>query len=180
MKRIYLTILGVILLSVCSFAQRGNNQIGLGAELGLPTGDFSDYGKAGVGLSVKGFYGVGTAGQITLSSGYMLFGVKTAVKDALEADKITLSLIPILAGYRHNFGGVYVEPQLGYGVYASRIKGGVFDSKNSEGMFTWAAGAGYCYQGLEFGIRYQSGSKDGVTNALFGFRIAYNFSLNGN
>ncbi|MEI9809372.1 MAG: hypothetical protein WDO16_16705 [Bacteroidota bacterium] len=42
MKRIYLVILGVVLISASGFAQKGNNQIGVGADVSFPTGDFGD------------------------------------------------------------------------------------------------------------------------------------------
>ncbi|MDP4264555.1 MAG: outer membrane beta-barrel protein [Bacteroidota bacterium] len=179
MKRIYVVILGMILFSACGFAQKGNNQVGVSAELAVPTGDFNDYGKAGFGGIVKGLYGIGSAGQITLTSGYLSFSAKNEYKSLLEADKISLSIIPILAGYRHHFGDFYAEPQVGYGIYKSRIKGGFYDSKNSEGAFTWAAGVGYVFKELEVGVRYQSGHKDGTSTALFGLHIGYNFSLSG-
>ncbi|MBL7745324.1 MAG: outer membrane beta-barrel protein [Chitinophagaceae bacterium] len=180
MKRVYVFILGAVLFSASGFAQKGNNQVGVAAELGLPTGDFGDFSKAGIGGSVKGLYGIGKAGQITLTTGILSFRAKSEFEEALEADKITQTVIPILAGYRHNFSGFYAEPQVGYGIYGAKIKGGIFDSKDSEGAFTWAIGVGYVVKGFEVGARYQSGHKDGDSNALIGFRVGYNFSLSGN
>ena len=175
MKRVLLVALGVTLFSAISFAQKGKNQIGVAAEVGIPTGDVADVSKIGIGGSVKGLYGVGTAGQLTLTTGYIVFSGKDEIKDLFEADKISNSIIPVLAGYRHNFSGFYAEPQLGYSFLNSRVKGGDFDGKESDGAFTWAAGLGYVFNKFEVGARYQSMHSDGESSAFIGIRVGYNF-----
>lgn len=172
----------VTVLAVASFiganAQSGKNQIGIGPEIGIPTGDFGDAFKLGFGGSVKGLLGVGTAGQVTLTSGYTTF----KAKDLPSGVDVKASIIPILLGYRHNFTGFYVEPQVGYGIYGSKIDGmgAPFDGSDSEGQFTWAAGVGYALeQGLDIGARYQSGHKDGGSTGLVGISVRWNFSLGG-
>lgn len=160
-------------------AQKGNNQIGIGVDAGLPMGDFGDAFKFGFGGYVKGLFGIGTAGQITLTTGYQTYGGKDIIVDAFGADKVSSSIIPFLAGYRHNFSGFYVEPQVGYASYGSKIKGGMFEGSGSEGAFTWAAGVGYAKSGFNGGVRYQSGSKDGATTSIIGIQIGYNISLGG-
>jgi hypothetical protein len=177
MKKVFLAILGIGLFSTVSLAQKGNNQISVGANLALPTGDSKDVSKAGFGGTIKGLYGIGNAGQLTLTSGFVSISAKEIYKHLLEADKISQSIIPVLAGYRHNFHGFFVEPQVGYGIYNVRIKGGDFAAKESDGAFTWAAGLGYVFKNIELGAQYQSAHKDGDSNALIGFRAAYNFSL---
>jgi hypothetical protein len=57
---------------------------------------------------VRGLLGVGTAGQVSLTVGYASFKEK---KESGTDAKFTM--LPILAGYRHNFNGLYVEPQVG-------------------------------------------------------------------
>src|SRR3546814_282563 len=105
------TVLSVAMLFACSsaFAQKGNNQVGAGIDLGLPMGDFGDGAKLGIGGTVKGMYGVGTAGQVELTLGYISFGAK----ENSSVASASTSIIPIFAGYRHHFNGLYVEPQLG-------------------------------------------------------------------
>ena len=179
MKKVFLAILGVSLFSIASFAQKGNNQVGVAAEVSIPTGDAGDVSSVGFGGTVKGLYGIGTAGQLTLTTGYITFSGKKEIKDLLGADKITNSLIPILAGYRHNFSGFYVEPQVGYSISNAKVKGGMFEAKESDGAFTWAAGIGYVINNFEVGARYQSMHKDGESSAFVGFRVGYNFSLGG-
>ena len=178
MKKVFLAFFGVVLFSAAAMAQTGKNQVSVGPELAIPTGDMSDMSKLGFGATVKGLYGIGTAGQITLTTGFVSVGAKNEYKQLLGASKITQSIIPILAGYRHNFKSFYVEPQVGYGIYSAKIKGGMFDGKESDGAFTWAAGVGYVFtNNIEVGARYQSGHKDGTSTGLFGLRVAYNFSL---
>lgn len=176
MKKLFLAIC-IATISSAAYSQQGNNQIGVGIDLGLPLGDFGDGYSFGYGGYVKGLYGIGTAGQITLTTGYTVFPAKKVLEDALGADKITSSIIPVLAGYRHNFNGFYVEPQLGYGSYGTKIDGGSFSAKGSSGAFTYAVGLGFAKGGFDAGVRYQGASKDGSSTSLIGFRVGYNFSL---
>ena len=178
MKRVYLAILGTVLISAASYAQKGNNAVSVAVDAAIPVGSLSDATSFGIGGTVKGLYGIGTAGQITLTSGYTTFSAKKEIKQALGASKVTQGVIPILAGYRHNFNGFFAEPQIGYGIYSGKIKGGLFESSDSEGAFTWAIGGGYVFnKKLEAGVRYQSGSKDGESSGFIGVRVGYNFSL---
>lgn len=175
MRKVLLVIAAVFALGAAK-AQTGKNQLGIGFEVGLPTGNFKDGVKTGFGGSLKYMYGVGTAGQVTLTSGYTIFNGKD-VPSGYTAHE---SIIPILLGYRHNFSGFYVEPQVGYGIYGSKVKGGGIDESSSDGAFTWAIGAGYAMaEGLDLGARYQSASKNGSTISLIGLHVAYNFSLGG-
>ena len=170
MKKVILLFASVVMLSTLVKAQQGKNQIGIAAEAALPIGDFADGYKTGVGGSLKGLYGVGESGQITFTTGYTAFKVKNS--------EDTYSIIPLLAGYRHNFtGGVYVEPQLGYGIY--RYHSDFLDETESDGAFTYAIGVGFAASGFDAGIRYQGASKDGSNISFIGVRVGYNFTLGG-
>jgi hypothetical protein len=178
MKKVFLSILGIVAVAATSIAQAGNNQIIPAAEIALPTGDASDVQSIGLGVTVKGLYGIGEAGQITFTTGLMVASGKKDYKDLLGADKITSTMIPLLAGYRHNFDKFYAEPQIGYGIYSAKIKGGDYDMKDSQGAFTWALGGGYKFNNnIEAGLRYQSMHKDGGSSGFFGIRVGYQFSL---
>ena len=105
MRKVFLTMAAVIAIASASFAQTGKNQVGIGAEVALGTSSGS--GTA-FGATAKYLHGVGSAGQVTLTAG-ALFDSES------EGEvKATGTQIPILLGYRHNFNGLYVEPQLGY------------------------------------------------------------------
>jgi hypothetical protein len=173
MKKVFLSLFGIVALTAAAVAQTGNNQISPALELALPTGDASDVNTIGIGATVKGLYGIGEAGQITFTTGFIRAGVKKDFKNMLGADKASSTMIPLLAGYRHNFNGFFAEPQIGYGIYGSKIKGGIYDSKESDGAFTWALNAGYVFNNFEAGIRFQSMHKDGEGSGFIGFRFGY-------
>jgi hypothetical protein len=176
MKKLFL-LASVVSISLLSKAQTGNNQIGIAAELALPMGDFGDIAKTGFGGLVRFGYGIGTAGQVTLTTGYTSFGTKDEFLNPDE--KLNWRIIPILVGYRHHFSGFYVEPQLGYGIYGFKDEDAGVSISDSEGAFTYGGGLGYSKSGFEGGIRYQAGSKDGSTTSYFGIHVGYNFSLGG-
>ena len=90
-----------------------------------------------------------------------------------------MSILPILLGYRHNFNGLYVEPQAGYGSYGAKATYLGTETKTSDGAFTWAVGLGYAKNGVDVGVRYQSGTKDGDNISLVGIHVGYNFTLGG-
>ena len=179
MKKVLLSVLGMITIIAAGFSQKGNNQVGVAAEFAVPTGDAGETSKLGVGATVKGLYGIGEAGQITFTTGLLVAGTKNEFKDLLDADKITSTMIPLLAGYRHHFKNFYAEPQIGYGIYGVKVKGGDYASKDSEGAFTWAINGGYTFNNFEAGIRFQNMHKNGESSGFFGVRLGYNFSLTG-
>ena len=87
--------------------------LGGGLDLSLPTGDFGTYFKTGIGGYVKAMLGVGKVGAVTFTTGYSSF------KEAGDWEDFTATqgVAPLLFGYRHNFNGFFVEPQIGYGIY---------------------------------------------------------------
>ena len=177
MRKMYMVLLATILISASSFGQKGTSYIGVGGDLSLPTGDFGDYFKTGVGGYVKAMFGVGTAGQVTLTTGY------TSFKEAGDWEDFTAvqGVAPILFGYRHNFNGFFVEPQIGFGMYnykETSTEWGYY--KESGGGFTWAASVGYVFnKKFEVSARYQTGGNEGSSVSFFGLRVGYNFSLSG-
>lgn len=179
MKRIFAIVLASVFMTASGFAQKGNNKIGVGADVAFPTGDFGESFKTGFGGYVRGMYGIGTAGQVTFTTGYT--GYK--MKESSDELKVTTGIIPLLLGYRHNFSGFFAEPQIGYGIYSSKITTDIeeleiLEGTDSEGAFTWAANVGYIFNDkIEVSARYQSGHKDGTSMGLFGVRVGYNFSL---
>ena len=179
MKKVFLAI-SIAAISVTGYAQSGTTKIGVGADLGIPVGDFGDVVKTGFGGYAKGLFGIGEAGQITFTTGYSSFKAKGSTSE----ESATLSIIPLLAGYRHNFSGFYAEPQIGYNIFGAKYKGSIGSGSNSEGGFAWAVGFGYVISDVDFGVRYQGGkpSGDGEGNtdwSFVGIHVGYNFSLGG-
>src|SRR5690606_25333250 len=104
------------LFAVSVMAQDGFHTIGVGAEIALPIGDFSDAYNIGFGVTGKVFYGLNDNADITGTLGYLHFGME-------EVQSISghISMIPIMFGYRHDFGGFYAEPQLGLVALRSKV-----------------------------------------------------------
>lgn len=164
MRRLLILFIMMLAMKTVTYAQTGNNQVSIGPEVDLPIGTFGDYYKLGFGGSVKGLFGVGTAGQVTLMAGYSSF---TGKSDApgYDLSSYKFNIIPILVGYRQNFSGFYAEPQLGMAIYNTKVSG----ISESETRFTWAIGAGYAMSAFDIGVRYQSHTGSN----LFALRIAY-------
>jgi hypothetical protein len=155
-------------------AQKGNNQLGIGAEVGVSTQKDS---KAAYGGSAKFMYGVGTAGHITLSAGYLAQTDKETVSGVEY--KTTASTMPFMLGYRHSFNGIYVEPQAGYVSTRAKVTAGGNSETATDGSFGYALGAGYAMkQGLDLGVRFFNVTEKDA-KGMFVFRVGYNFTLGG-
>ena len=175
MRKIYLVLLATILSYTSSFGQKGNNQIGVGADVLIPTSDFGTYFKTGMGGYVKALLGAGNSGQVSFTLGYTGF-------NAAGGFPMKLGFAPLLIGYRANFNGFYLEPQIGYCLINAKFNGGdeFGYMTDSGGGFMWAAGIGYVVnKRFELGARYQSTTNQGNNFGTFGLRLGYNFSLNG-
>jgi hypothetical protein len=171
MRKVILTMAAVVAIASASFAQSGKNQLGVGAEVAVGTGEG---GGTVFGGSAKYLHGVGSAGQVTLTAG-VLFD-----SDSDGDVKVTGTQIPLLFGYRHNFNGLYVEPQVGYMRTSAKVKiDGEELVSGSDGTFAYGIGGGYAFaNGLDLGVSYRSGAKTGYSGAVV-FRVGFNFSLGG-
>jgi hypothetical protein len=176
MRKLFLTASAIVAMVTASFAQTGKNQIGIGAELGVAT---ASGGGTIVGLTGKYLHGIGTAGQVTLTTGALFHSESETDPDFGKASA-TLRQIPVLFGYRHNFNGLYVEPQLGYmSSHVSVKANGEKLFSGSSGSFAFAIGGGYALtNGLDFGVSYRKPTETGSSGYL-AFRIGYNLSLLG-
>jgi len=156
-----------------AFAQEGFHQIGVGADIGLPIGDFGEAYNIGYGVTGKIYYGLNEDANITGTLGYLRFGI-----DGDSNISGHMGMIPIMFGYNHDFDGFYVEPQVGLVALNSKIdmSGSGFESfggNYSSTEVSLSLGGGYNTGDWDFGLRYQI-----VNNANFlGARVAYNFSI---
>jgi hypothetical protein len=179
MKKVFLAIC-IIAISATGYSQTGNNQIGVGGDVAIPMGDFGDGFKTGFGGYAKGLFGIGEAGQVTFTTGYSGFKAKGSTSE----ESATASIIPLLAGYRHNFSGFYVEPQVGYNIFGLKYKSSGISVSDSEGGFAYAVGLGYVVSNVDFGVRYQGGKpsgsgSDSINWSFIGIHVGYNFTLGG-
>ncbi len=173
MRKILFSLATCIIVSLAAHAQSGTTKIGIGAELGAPIGNAKDVLKMGFGGSAKALFGIGNAGQITLTSGYSTF----SAKGLDDGEKASLSIIPLIAGYRQNFNGFYVEPQAGAGLILEKDENGYGSEKGSTTRFTWAVGAGYVISNVDVGVRYQRSEANGGNFSYVGIKVAYNIPL---
>jgi hypothetical protein len=174
MKKIIMGLLAGLLFYASSYGQKGNNQIGVGADVMVPTSDFGTYFQTAIGGYVKALLGVGNSGQVTFTGGYTSF-------KAAGGFPLKIGIAPFLMGYRANFNGFYVEPQIGYSLLNAKFDGGdeLGYMTDSGGGFMWAAGVGYVFnKKFELAARFQSTSNQGDNFPAFGLRLGYNFSLN--
>ena len=176
MRKVFLTLSAIVALTTASFAQTGKNQLGVGAEVNLFTGEG---GGTAFGGTVKYLHGIGSAGQVTLTTG-ALFHSSTETDPDFGEVKGTLRYIPVLLGYRHNFSGLYVEPQLGYmSSHVSVKMNGETLASGSSGSFAYAVGGGYAFtNGLDLGVNFRNTAESGASGMVV-FRVGYNFSLGG-
>ena len=155
-------------------AQRGNNQFIPAFEFGLPVGSFSDF-NPGIGISGKALFGFGEHAQAGVYIGYSAFKLEGSTSE----NKTKLSTLPIMLAYRYKLPVIYLEPQLGYGVYTTTVKTEVGNTSNksttSNGGFTWSLGGGVQIGSVDLGVRYQSGHPSGGTVGLFGIHAGYIF-----
>jgi hypothetical protein len=174
MKKFCLMIAAILLVCVYTQAQKGVNKLTLAADVAIPTGDFGELANVGAGVMGKFLFGVSPTGQITATTGITFHGGK---EDLFDPDvKFTMRVIPVLGGYRHNFDGFFIEPQLGIGIFGATAKYMGNSESDSDNGFAWAIGFGFTKNNFETGLRYQSFEKDGSLS-LVGIHIGYNFSL---
>lgn len=133
-KYIFATIL-LLLLSLAIQAQKGRNQLSIIGEAAIP-GFQNDHGW---GISAKGMYGLGRSAQLSLTAGFI--GLKS--KNTIEQTKTRTRLIPVLMGYKYNYGKIFIEPQVGYGELGGKVEMNGDDARPSVGALYWALGAGY-------------------------------------
>lgn len=175
-KRLHL-LACIIMVATAATAQKGNNQLTVMAEAGIP-----NEGRMGYGLFIKGAYGVGEKAQLTLQTGFSRF----TSAGAPGHQETTIRIIPFLAGYKYNIKNFYIEPQAGYGEVGGRIDIGGDYARPSNGAFIWAIGGGYSWPRIDLGIRYQSahgtvgiGSDHKNQFGFTGLHIGYNLIRQG-
>lgn len=137
-----------LLLVQLAAAQKGALRVQLLAEMPVPV--YQQQG--GWGGALKGYYPLGPRGELTFAAGIAKFRYKNTV----EREQTITRLVPFLAGYRHNLGRWFVEPQAGYGEMGGKVDIGGDFARPSVGAFFWALGAGYTKGRLEAGLRFVS------------------------
>jgi hypothetical protein len=187
MKKSIFTLLvfGLIVQTTNSFAQNG--RFSVGAELGLPMGDFSDVSSMGFGGSVRYEYPITDNIGLMGTVGYLTFSGKTV--DGFDYGNT--SMIPIQVGGKYYFtenqNGIYLALNLGVhstsydspdititdpitGITVTEPGGTISNTDVS-----YAPEVGYHLPNVDIGLRYQMIATDPSTTSYLGIRLAYVF-----
>ncbi|MDN3586446.1 hypothetical protein QWY86_07215 [Pedobacter aquatilis] len=164
--------------SLISNAQNTTN-LSFGAEIGLPSGNFSGISAIGTGGSIKLDVPVLNQLAVTVNAGFMnFFGRRNQVLVVKD-----FTYIPIKGGLKYYLSdGFYAEAQAGTGLPIN---------EGQKTLFVWSPGLGNIFKLrgkglLDVGLRYEgwTGKNDEVqllnssnTKGFAGLRVAYSFAL---
>ena len=170
-KLFLLVALAIVTLSVnAQLTKEKPFKIGVGAMIGLPTGDASEVFNLTYGFDVLGEYTVAPSFAVTLSAGYVDFSKKSEFKNDLDylGIKVKTGMIPVLAGIKYHFSEKF------YGSVQAGLS--FFTESDAGNAFTFAPGIGYkLSEKFDLMLKYQSASKDGGTSSFLGLRAGLSF-----
>jgi len=173
MKRFILIVILATFLYLPTQAQVGENYLNIGLDAGITMNDYlvNEF-PAGFGGSVKGLLGVGLSGQITLSGTFLYFPLSSNF--ILPAgDNISFQAIPAFLGYRFNFEHIFFEPQLGAALHVTRNRFSQTSDNLTSTELGFAVEAGYVFNMIEVGLRYQHTGQAPFHLGMVAFRAAY-------
>jgi len=154
--------------------------IGIGPELGLPSGNFANVSGIGLGASLKIDVLVSANFALTLNGGFMnFFGKHNALQHVKD-----FAYVPVKAGLKYQLSeSFYAEGQIGAGFPLN---------DGQKTLAVWSPGFGNVFKisgrnRLDLGIRYEGWtgkndqlvvlSKSSNTKGFLGIRFAYLFNL---
>jgi len=156
-KYIFLLLLFVCIKSEIYGQRPKQFELRIVPEVSFPLGNFSQVANTGIGGSLKGSYSFKSPGHFLLSIGYQNFGIKTLVPGVSSR----YTIIPLMLGYRHDIKRVFLESQVGAGLYRLKATNGASSATDSNVNFTYSQSIGYDFGNYELLMRYQSGSLKG-------------------
>ena len=184
MKKSISTVAACLLLMFIGVSA-ANAQFSVGAELGLPSGNFSDFASTGFGGSVSYDATISDKLGWTASIGYLSFGGKTIqYNSSLSIPFGATSNIPLNGGVKYYFseagngfyGGLDLSLNFLSVSYLESINNGNNGSgytlgTQSETKFGINPGIGYRLSNLDFAFRYNAVGDF----SYLGIRAAYVF-----
>ncbi|MGL6038625.1 MAG: hypothetical protein ACRC0E_07035 [Soonwooa sp.] len=163
MKKLFLV--GALALFGAMNAQSGFK---LGANVGLPVGDASDYSNFTAGIDVSYLWPVSTDFNLGIASGaQMWFGKDQDVPGfgTIKVDNSTV--IPIAASGQYRF-----TPEFSLGV---DLGYGIATQEGADGGFYYAPKAAYHFGPSEINLSYRGISQDGGSVGSVNLGYAYSF-----
>lgn len=172
-------LFALLFLSTLNLKAQNTTNLSVGAEIGLPTGNFSGISAIGAGASIKLDLPVFNQFALSLNAGYMnFFGRRNQVLIVKD-----LTYIPLKVGLKYFLSeGFYAEAQLGAGLPVNQ---------GQKTLFVWSPGVGNIFKLpgkglLDVGLRYEAwtGRNDEIqflnrsnSKGFAGLRVAYAFEL---
>ena len=151
----------------CTTVQAQSGRLSLGAELGMPMGDFGDAASTGFGGSLRYEHPMGDNIGLGLTAGYLMFGGKDEGPD--------WTMIPVQAFLKYYF----MEQQSGFygaahiGIHSWSVDYEFGEASGSD--LSYAPEVGYHLANIDIGLRYQMIASEGSTLSYLGLRLAYVF-----
>ncbi|PST81738.1 hypothetical protein C7T94_17860 [Pedobacter yulinensis] len=171
-----LLCLGLSLTSAGLHAQDRLSGVSFAAELGLPSGNFSNASNFGAGGSVKADLGISEKIALTANAGYMVFFGRSAFRVKVP----DFSYVPLKAGLKYFFTkDAFAEAQGGVALPATG---------QNKMVYAWSPGFGTRFNvssrsKMEVGIRYEGWTSRSQlelangqklsTRSFVGLRIGY-------
>jgi hypothetical protein len=162
-----LVVMMALIAASVSFAS-AQGRFSVGAELGLPMGDFGDISGLGIGGTVRYESAINENLNWMGTAGYISFAEK-------DDYGVKVSIIPIQAGLKYyfneSFNGFYGGAQIGFNIVKAKTDFLGESVSASDTEFGFAPEIGYHLSVIDISARYQV-----ISDADYvGFRIAYVF-----
>ena len=168
MKKLFLAAITFTVISLSAAAQdRSNFRFSVGAELGIPTGGFSNSHSLGIGGTAQAEISLQENLMGTATAGFLVFKGKS-IPGLSNANYPDQAIIPVRIGVKYFLTtGIYGAFQTGVGflnndggtafAYSPQI-GYEFESKNSKSF--------------DVSVKYDGYAKSGGSIGYFGIRVA--------
>lgn len=163
MKKILLTAVAILCFAAGSMAQ---GRFSVGAELALPSGDWSDAVGLGIGGSVRYEAPINDNLSWLATAGYISFTEK-------DDSGFKFGMLPLQGGLKYyfteSFNGFYAGADLGFHIAFVKFDFLGEEISDNSTEFSFAPSAGYHLGSLDISARYQI-----ISDANYiGFRVAY-------
>lgn len=166
MKKISLLLFALMALTLAGKSQNSSFKVSVGAEVGIPTGNFSNTHGFGIGATGQFEFPVQERLSATATGGILFYNGKS-IPGASGTKFSGINIIPIRVGLKNFFTtGFYGAAQIGLG----------FINRGVGTAFAYSPQLGYEFdskdgKSFDIAIKYDGYAKSGGLGA-FGIRVA--------
>ncbi|HFK5563748.1 TPA: hypothetical protein ACGZ9C_003991 [Elizabethkingia anophelis] len=158
-------LLGAFALLGFAASAQTTGQLKIGANIGIPVGDASDFSSFTLGLDAAYQWRLAENFDLGIATGYQHFFVKSDWKDAGGSDA---GYIPLAASAQYTVSpNFFIGADLGYGFLTGKYASG--------GGFYYQPKVGYQQSNWELYLGYKGVSKD--SNTLGSVNLGFNFKF---